>query len=284
VLPAPIDQFIATSVTPFGSEWDARFDQCLAEVSSLRICGNTDSAWPDKTSAQYASQSAMGQAVMRANTLFGQAAQLLILAQDKEASEVQSVTSSDALTWRETGRRQIIIPYPGQRTANKTLPTSQAEILLALIYIDLKALQTGSDNAFEQALETTKNCALTPARAPEPISFKATDTGILIGYERAGNAASCAQDIRKSLAKQFPDKAINISGHYGAVRDPQNPSGDLLQSLYNISAATLSGENYISEPFAAVLAVFHAANFTVEYVGTSSLEHISKEIRLFHLS
>lgn len=284
VLPAPIDQFIATSVTPFGSEWDARFDQCLNQVSSLRICGNTDSAWPDKTSAQYASQSAMGQAVMRANTLFGQVKQLLILAPEEEGCEAKSVTGADALTWRETGRKQIIIPYLGQRTANKTLPNSQTETLLALIYIELKALQIGGGHAFEQALETAKNCVLSPARAPEPILFKPTKTGILIGYERAGNAASCARDVRKSMAKQFPDKAINISGHYGAVRDPQNPSGDLVQSLHNISAATLSGEIYLSEPFAAVLAVFHATDFTVEYVGTSSFEQASTETRLFHLS
>jgi len=279
VLPAPIDQFIATSVTPFGSNWDARFDQCLTQAGSLRVCGNTDSVWPNKASAQFASQSAMGRAVMRADTLFGSAAQLLIWDTEKEGGKARSATSSDALSWRETERQQIIIPYPGKRDKGQSLPSSQSQTLLAILHIDLKALQA-DEVAFSRALEIAKNCAHTPT----PLLFKPTDTGVLIGFERAGNAARYGREILNKFNEKFPQKAVYISGHYGGVKDPTNPCGDLVQSLQNISAAIFPGEIYISEPFAAALAVFHATDFTVEYAGTQKLEPVGTEMRLFHLS
>lgn len=283
VLPAPVDQFIAASVTPYGSSWDTRFDQCLAEASTVRICGNIDSAWPDKSSAQYASQSAMGRAVIRAGTRFGHAAQLLIL----DGEDTNSATRADALSWRQTGRNQIIIPFEGKRTRGQSLPTNQSQTLMAILHMDLRALQVdqgAQDSILDSTLASALDIAKACARSPKPLLFKPTDTGVLIGFERAGNAARCARDILKRLKNQFPDNAVHISGHYAAVTDPQNLCGDLLQSLQNMSAASIAGEIYISEPFAAILAVFHAADFTVEYAGTRQVEPVSPEIRLFHLS
>ncbi|MCF6221094.1 MAG: TRAFs-binding domain-containing protein [Robiginitomaculum sp.] len=272
ILPAPVDQFIETSVTPFGTDWDARFDACLMRANSVTICKNTGSQWPDKTSTTYASQTAMGKTVMRANTLYSRAAQLLVWDEDT----ANSATTTDALCWRESGHKQIIIPYPAPRTSISNLPERDPQALIAMIYIDMQSL---TENDFEKAVKMAKNCA----HSPTPTTFTKIDTGILVGYERAGNAAQCAQNILANVSEQFPDKNFHISGHYGPIYDPEDQSEDLIQTAQNIGKTILPSEIYVSEPFAAALAVFNGTNYVAEYVGTRSLRPTSTEIRLFHL-
>lgn len=295
ILPVPIDQFIATSVTPFGAKWGKRFDQCLEQASSVTICNQIDCNWPDKTSTQFASQTAMGCAVMRADTLFTNCHQLLIW----NESDIKSATATDALLWREAGRKQTIIPYPGDRKSSKKIAQSTTQSLMAIIYVDLSDIANISSNEREQAVKSAS------AFANNNTLFSQAENGIYVGFNRAGNAADFAITLLSELAANYPQSHIQISGHYAplnasidsntstvssAPTDSSASTGSrecVFASLKSMAAQTLPGETYVSETFAASLALFNGNNYAAEYVGTRDLGTGSvtdTDFRLFHLT
>ena len=290
ILPAPIDQFIATSVTPFGADWNARFDQCLAMASSLRICAYADSNWPDKTSHAYASYTAMGRAVLRAQTLFSQSVQMLIW----EGGKTHSATTTDAHTWKETDRKQIVIPYPGKRIPGSNLKANTSQDLLAVIYIGWS-----SPDELDDAARQNINTHLEKLANTHNATFFTNSTNthskveIFVGFQRAGNAAQFALAARHFmsvggvLSNHFANAHVHIAGHYSPISVPQSKAERLLVTVKAIAQKSIPGALYVSEPFAAVLAAFNGMNYKVEYVGKRKLNQNDDppnyETRLFHL-
>jgi len=116
-------------VTPFGSEWEVRFEACLNQASSVEIVSES-SHWPDYGLDRFAGRIAMGHAVMRARHLSASAEQLVIW----DGKEGATGTAADASIWQKSGREQHIVSYTGTRAEK---PASQAyspvrEIILAV--------------------------------------------------------------------------------------------------------------------------------------------------------
>jgi len=149
-LPVNIDNFIKSSVTPFGSNWKARFHACLDKASSLDIAV-PEAEWPDRQTDSFTSGCAMGMAIMQAEELCSEAVQFVIW----DGLKTESSTANDASRWISSNRRQFALNYPGQR-AVKSEP-----------YIDTPAtfsthMTCDGDNpksydAIETALETAQN-------------------------------------------------------------------------------------------------------------------------------
>lgn len=129
ILPVPKELFKAKSVTPFGSEWEVRFEACFNQASSVEIVSES-SHWPDNGLDRFAGRIAMSNAVMRARHLSVSAEQLVIW----DGKEGATGTATDASIWQKFGREQHIVSYIGTRAEK---PVSQAdspvrEILLAV--------------------------------------------------------------------------------------------------------------------------------------------------------
>ena len=105
--------------------------------------------------------------------------------------------------------------------------------------------------------------------------------GLYLVFDDAGKAARCALDLQTAMAgidlatAGLPDHlALRIGGHLGPVysgQDPiikqQNFFGAHVSRAARIEPVTPEGCVYVTETFAAVLAIHNAAEFTCDYVG-----------------
>ena len=101
VLPFDLDSFLDTSVRPAGVDWERRFSACLESATSVTVTSDSAYLGHDELFG-FASQVAMGQAVIRAKTLVSDATQLAIW-----DGEPPSGPPAPAATWPCGGRVDV---------------------------------------------------------------------------------------------------------------------------------------------------------------------------------
>lgn len=102
VLPCETDVFKRESVSPFGEVWDARFEACLEQASSVRIV-TRDASWPDKDMNRISGLSAMGKAILKGQSLSVAPLQMLIL----KETDTPSYTATHARDWAGSAHAQF---------------------------------------------------------------------------------------------------------------------------------------------------------------------------------
>jgi len=112
VLPISIKTFVKASVEPFGKQWVGRFNACMEAASSVTVLDNL-AGWPDSMLQHRASVIAMGGAIRKSEELSVEPGQLLVWDQ----KEGKHGTAHDAAIWKDSGRQQFLLPYPGVRNA-----------------------------------------------------------------------------------------------------------------------------------------------------------------------
>ena len=122
IFPTDIETFVFHSILPFGKSWMPRFDACLKNASSIKILSSSKK-WPDASLNRFAAQVAMGQAVLRAQSLSALSGQLLLWDQETKTS----FTSIHASDWRKTGNTQTILPFPAYKASATVRPSKPAE-------------------------------------------------------------------------------------------------------------------------------------------------------------
>ena len=77
VLPFDVESFLDASVRPAGDDWERRFSACLESATSVTVTSDSAYLGHDELFA-FASQVAMGRAVIRANALASEVTQLAV--------------------------------------------------------------------------------------------------------------------------------------------------------------------------------------------------------------
>lgn len=124
VLPCAKDVFKRESVTPFGDAWGERFEDCLAQASSLRIV-TRDTNWPDMGMNRVSGLSAMGKAILKGQSLSVAPLQMLIL----KETDAPSYTATHAQDWAGTAHPQFRLTGGSYRPL--TLPTGVSNLTLS---------------------------------------------------------------------------------------------------------------------------------------------------------
>lgn len=276
ILPVDPKSFQEFSVTPFGKSWSKRFHKCLAKATSVRILTETQT-WPNSDLGSYASQIAMGLAVLRASTLSTGMAQMLVW--DGEASLDPMSTAFDAKIWNETDREQIVIRYPGKRGPRQSLDITPASETPTDLMISLRVTPdfTLKSERRKVLAESLKSCADTH----KAIAFVDDGKSFAISFNDPFEAAQCAAGIMIDDVPQEMQRKIRIGGYSGFAR-PEN-MGDQLDAAAHIARSAPPGSVFIGENFAAILNARFSQLFATEYVGTSTACHRLDAIRMFHL-
>ncbi len=124
VLPCAKDVFKRESVTPFGDAWGERFEDCLAQASSLRIV-TQDTNWPDMDMNRVSGLSAMGKAILKGQSLSVAPLQMLIL----KETDAPSYTATHAQDWAGTAHPQFRLAGGSYRPL--TLPSGVSNLTLS---------------------------------------------------------------------------------------------------------------------------------------------------------
>ncbi len=302
VLPFDVADFKAVSVVDSGPGWAERFDRCLAQAHAVSYA--TEGRYLGHPGIfVYAARFAMGLAAMQAAALDTDVEQAAVW--DGIDAPDAAGTGGDVAFWRSLGRPTQVIDC-GPRADGPVIrspepepaPTTQPRVPRALLFGDVKGFSKLDDAqipAFFDAVMGRIGRAL--ARHDTDILYRNTwGDGLYVVMSGAAAAARCALDVQREMGAidfsvlPLPSTLeLRIGAHFGPVYEGVDPvtgrpnfTGAHVSRTARIEPVTPPGQVYVSEPFAAALALADPdARF--EYVGIVPAAKGYGEMRMFLL-
>jgi class 3 adenylate cyclase len=289
VLPFDRAEFVDISVRSAGAEWVGRFEACLAAAEkggSVRFA-TEDHYLGDDALFGYCSQLAMGLAVLRSRHLGGEVEQIAVW--DGRPPSGPAGTAADMAVWRRTGRRQSVIrcgdgAATGAAAAAAARSTNRRT--RAMLFCDIRGFSRLSDAQLPRFVDTVLGAfaEVIDGYGSDVLLAETWGDGIYLVFDDAGKAARCALDLQRAMAGiDLPGAgllnylALRIGGHLGPVYaglDPiikrQNFFGAHVSRTARIEPVTPEGCVYVTETFAAVLALHNPDEFSCDYVGMTA--------------
>jgi class 3 adenylate cyclase len=299
VLPFGRDEFERTSVAPAGSVWLSRFTTCLDRAASVTYA--SDSAYLGRDELfGYAARIAMGHALNRAQFLDTDVEQLAVW--DGAPAAGVAGTAHDVQVWRHTGCSTHVIPLPAHAhdatLASRHEPTGAREVR-AIIFTDLRGFSRLRDEHFPifvdrvlgplgRVLDTYSPAILSRNSWGDAVAAVCADVVV---------AAECALGFQDAIAAlDLPaiglphDLGLRIGAHAGPVMPIIDPIrrdltywGRELTRAARIEPRTPEGEVYVTDAFAALLALERSAPFITEYVGRVTTAKDFETIPMYRL-
>lgn len=273
VLPFDAEHFLRTSVVG----WEDRFRACLARASSITH-GTLDASTEDTDALfAYGGQLAMGLALLRAGFLATTAVQLAVW--DGKPARGLAGTGADVATWRKRGLPTDVIHI----TDGAHLPDPVA-IAKPRSPMDVKAILFGDIKGFSKLRERDVPAFVdyvlgACGRVLDECEVEIRNTwgdGLYLVLPTAGAAARCASKLQaamRALDTRLGPMGLRLAGHVGPVFDCLDPVtkqrsffGSHVTRCARIEPVTPEGEVFVTEPFAAALAL-GAEDFACDYVG-----------------
>ncbi len=282
VLPTGIDAFVAQSVSPYDTDWMARFVACLGAAASVQTVTGVAGAY-EPLATQLAADVAMGSAVLAARRLETTAQQWLVVDDGPGPYGSGLGTARDGARWLASGRDQQIIVWPRNApvlaSGAKSVEGRSDRRLMALLHVMPDRLDDLDETEFAEAIDLV----LAPMHAqagtivPQPDANAPSGNGWLFGFTHPEAARTYARAL---LALDLP-RPLRIAGHYALVHmlaDSPTPIGRGVSELSTFAGAALPGTLTVSEAFAAGLCAEATTCPLIEPIGEAGA------IRLFALS
>ena len=288
VLPFEIGEFKAVSVCPSGDGWVQRFERCLDGAANVTFATD-DQYLGDDSLFAYAGQLAMGLALVRARNLDAEARQMVVW--DGVTSDrlgLPAGTAVDVATWQRRGL-PIDIVSPGDGAprlvgdSGLPKPAKDAREVRAMLFGDVRGFSKLHEAQLPIFLaEILGRFAKVLDECGDGILFRNTwGDGLYAVASDVSTAADCALRLQEEMAGLDPvskglpsDLALRVGCHVGPVfpvDDPvlrrRNYLGSHVSRTARIEPITPAGEVYVTEAFAAGLALDAPTRFTTAYVG-----------------
>lgn len=297
VLPFAVSEFVRVSVEPAGSSWVERFHRCLAASAAVDFA-TEDTFLGDDVLFSYASEFAMGLALLRARYLDTDVRQLAVW--DRTPARGVTGTAVDVARWRRTGR-SVTVVAPGAAGWVPDLPDGDdveaavresfeaprrgmaPRVVRAMLFADLKGFSKLTDEQMPVFTECVLGSfASVLERRRQDVWHRNTwGDGMYIVLSDVAAAAACALELQETIgqinleAKDLPaDMSLRLGGHVGPVFPTHDPIRDALDFVGShvsrtarIEPVTPPGAVYVTEPFAAAIALEQASQFACDYVG-----------------
>lgn len=300
VLPMEEASFVAKSVAPFGAGWLALYGDCKAKAATFRVA-TRQTSFADDAAFAFCSEYAMGLAIRHAAALRTRALQIAVW--DGKPGKGIAGTAADVRRWAATERPQTIVSFPPRATTNATsapdAPYEHARHPKAMLFGDVRGfskLQESDIAPFVGAVLKPMADALR-ACPVQPDLVATWGDGIHAVYPTVAAAAAAAlvlQDVFARIdlaAAGLPTHlALRVGGHFGPVSEVEDPFmgqrsyyGTHITIAARIEPVAVPGTVYVSEPFAALLALEAPGRYSADYIGQTELPKQFGAMRLFAL-
>jgi class 3 adenylate cyclase/tetratricopeptide (TPR) repeat protein len=300
VLPFDAEEFVQISVDDAGSRWRPRFERCVAGATSIRHA--TDDAYlGDDVLFQYASELAMGLAVMHAERLGSNAVQLAVWDEQPSRTLVGG-TAADVARWQVRGLPTRVIPVAGGTEASNPEVPSDApaggRVVRALLFADVKGFSRLRDDQLPAFVRhVLGSFAKVLDRYAAHVQHRNTwGDALYVVIDDVVEAARCALDLQRALADlDLPalglptDLSLRLGAHLGPVLPVYDPvlnlpafMGSQVSRTARIEPVTPPGVVYVSERFAAALSLADAG-FDLDYVGHLMAAKDYGRLRMYRL-
>jgi histidine ammonia-lyase len=303
VLPFAAEDFIEQAVRPVGEAWVGRFQASLAAAKTVRFA-TEDAYLGDDQLFTYSSSLAMGLASLCARHLHAPLMQLAVWDGVVDDGAVAG-TAADISAWLKAGHPVRIVAAGPDANVEKLPPWHRPEVARgrrdtrAMLFGDLHGFSKLTDAQLPTFTEKVMGALGEVAQRHKPhIAFiKTWGDGIFVVFRDADRAAACALDMQDAMsaidfkAAGLPEALqLRLGGHLGPVYELDDPiTGRLDIYGANVSRAariepiTPEGCVYVTETFAAVLALHNAAEFSCDYVGITEMAKRYGRLRMFLL-
>jgi class 3 adenylate cyclase len=301
ILPFQRDEFVDQSVRPAGENWVGRFKDCMAQAKSVRYA-TEDAYLGDDTLYVYGSRLAMGLAVLAGQHLFAGVEQIAVW--DGGPARGVAGTAIDIGIWRDTGRKSTVIPVaPSAPVPSAAVPSpvqaSNHRRARAMLFGDLKGFSKLTDRELPGYVAgVLGEIQRVRARHSDTVLLANTwGDGLFLVFQRAHEAAALALDLQDALGKlDFAafglgaPLVLRLGGHVGPVYETEDPIlgrrnffGAHVSRAARIEPVTPPGCVYVTETFAAALALEHSDRFACDYVGVTEAAKGYGSMRMFLL-
>jgi adenylate cyclase len=262
----------------------ARFDACLEAATSCAVV--TDGGGIDTPVLfSHGSEVAMGKALLRASYLGAEVEQVAVW--DGQPATADAGTSVDVAAWRQGHRTtRVVRVAPGVGDQPDTEPPQHfapTRVVRALLFADVR----GFSRLGEHQIPTFVDTVLGPLgvalnRFDARVRFRNSwGDGIYVVFDDVGSAAACAlalQDTMEGIdlaSAGLPiDLALRIGAHAGPVFEYPDPItrrgcfyGVEVTRTARIEPGTPVGDIYVTNAFAALLALHDPGDCNCQYVG-----------------
>ena len=272
VLPTAPAEFLAQSVSPYGSHWAHRFERAMAEAASLRWVSTVAGAY-EPLAAHLAADVAMGASVLHARRLETGAVQLLVI--DEAGGRFGGGKDTAYLGERwGSARPQVTLiaarSAPVIASGAKPAEGRPDRCLTAMLHIAFDGVDTLEDSAFAAALDTM----ILPFRADCEAIAEQPDVVLPCGNARI--VAFTDPDrawhyARALLALPQAKGRLRLTGHYGLAHwlgTPRALVGTSIAALEALAPVALPGVLTASGALASALFVNQSAAIHAEEIGT----------------
>jgi len=294
VIPFELNEFRAVSVAPAGPRWLERFEACLKRASRV-VAATSDDFAGSSALFSYGGRYAMGLALQRADFLDGEAMQIALWdGTPPEHSHGLAGTGAEVRIWRMAGHPTLVIAPDGTRRPCAEVPegpsgplAGEGRRLCAFLFGDVRGFSKLTERqipAFVQEVLGAMGGAIRGFR--EHVLWCNTwGDGLFIVFDDVEAATACALAIQERVARvdlarsALPaNTALRIGCHYGPVNEMTDPVldrtsffGAHVTRAARIEPITPVGSVYVTEPFAAALALETNAPYARDYVGSVPL-------------
>lgn len=284
VLPFEEEDFLAQSVAPGGEGWLARYQACRDAADSVTFASEM-AFFGDPAQYGYASRMAMGLARLRAHHLLAEPIQLAIW--DGNPSNGPAGTGADVQAWREQAGRSVTIDAGA---LNRDLVRAPARIISAyerslasILFTDFAGFSTLSETALPAFWDGVMRrvAEVLDAHQGDVACRNSWGDALYAVMPDAPAAARIALALQDALAS-YDYATLGLDGaggmrigvHYGPayrtidhITDRVTYYGTEVSKAARIEPVTPPGAVFVTEPFAAILALEAGGAFTCRYVG-----------------
>lgn len=299
VLPFDRESFIQESVASSGPAWVTRFGQVLDRAASVQQV--TEGPFlGDAAIYAHTARLAMGLACLRSRIEAAVAHQLAIW--DDLPAAGPAGTGLDVTIWRAAGlptTRIFSHPDAPPPPSSAVAPDQPEHRLCAFLFGDFKGFSRLSEAellAFHERL-LPPLAAEIERQGAGVLARNTWGDGLFLVFEEVGAAALCAARLQRALrrldraAAGLPeDLGLRLALHAGpvfplrdAITGQAGFAGRSISRTARMEPVTPEGEVYVSEAFAALLALDPPEGVSFEYVGLLPLAKQAGELRMYLL-
>ena len=278
------EDFIAQSVTPAGNGWLQRFEKCLTNSTSVNFVTKMNYVG-DPAQFGYASKAIMGMAKLRGQFLGISAKQLAIW--DGKNSTGPAGTGADVEVWNGYGGVSTIIDAE-KMNRNLNWPAKPTDdphkrTVAAILFTDfpgfskfseavLPAFWNGIMGGMASVLKKHEENVLAQNSWGDALLAAMPNT--VCAAEIALELHSALQNFDYSTLGLAESSGMRIGLHYGPAYETEDPItgkttfyGTEVSRAARIEPVTPPGAVFVTEPFAAILALEAPEKYICRYVG-----------------
>jgi len=246
----------------------------------------------------------MGLALLRARYLEAEVRQLALW--DGGAPLGAASTAIDVATWRRRGLPTTVVTPGGERLdVALTLPEAPASgsvsgrVICAMLFADVKGFSKLTDEELPRFAEHVLAAFATVlARHSDQILHRNTwGDALYIVFGDVAHAAECGLELQEAMtaidlpAVQLPEHlALRLGAHLGPVIPIVDPvlgvpayMGSHVSRTARIEPVTPPAAVYVTEPFAAALALSGHVRLACDYVGHMPAAKDYGRLRMYRL-